>query len=54
MSKMMFKMGQIPCKLEQFFRETEGSFREVERNFSTNAGFVHMYVHLEKSFWSFA
>ena len=28
-----------------------GPLSEVEGNFSTNTGFVHMYVHLE-IFWS--
>ena len=38
----MSKIGQIHCTKWQ-----APSISEVEGNFSTNTGFVHVYVHLE-------
>jgi len=43
---MLKIMGEVCCKLDQLFKEPEGSFREY---ICTNSGFVHMYNFLAVS-----
>ena len=46
-------MGQFHCKLEQLFRESEGSFREVEGYFSTQTLGLYIYMYTWKEVLEF-